>query len=319
MNRRKFTQTAGIAAAGLAAQAITAQTASAASYGKPKFYKSLAAGAIGVTGNQKELIDYASQFGFDGVAVSLGELEKMSATERKETVDYMKSKNVRWGHCGLPVQFRAGEDEFQTGIKQLPKQAEIIHEVGCTRVSTWLSPSHDELTYMQNFEQHRKRLKKAAKILKDNELRIGLEYVGPKTSWTAKRFSFVHSQPEMIDLIDAIGEDNVGILLDSWHWYTSFGTVEELKKVTYDLAVDVQVNDAPLGLKIDEQKDLERMLPCTTNVIDLKNFMQFLVDIGYDGPISCEPFNKKLNEMENEAALKESVDSLNRLFALVGA
>lgn len=319
MNRREFTQTASIAAIGLAAHNLTAQTASAASHGKPKFYKSLAPGMIGVNANQKQSIDYAAQFGFDAVSASIGELEKMSAAERNELLGYMKSKNVRWGHCGLPVQFRAGEDEFQNGIKQLPKQAEIIKEVGCTRVSTWLMPSHDELTYMQNFEQHRRRLKESAKILKDHGLRFGLEYVGPKTSWTAKRFSFIHSQPEVIDLIDAIGEDNVGILLDCWHWYTSFGTVEELKKVTYNLAVDVQVNDAPLGLKMDEQKDLERMLPCTTNVIDAKSFMQHLVDIGYDGPICCEPFNKVLNDMENEAALKDTVESLNRLFALVSA
>lgn len=315
MNRREFAYNAALATAGFAA----AQSVNAASHGKPKFYKSLAPGAIGVSANQKECIDYAAKFGFDGVAVSVGELEKMSSDERGDLLGYMKEKNVRWGHSGLPVQFRADEEQFKNDIKLLPKRAEIINEVGCTRVSTWLMPSHDELTYMQNFKQHQRRLKEAAKILKDNDLRFGLEYVGPKTSWTAKRFSFIHSQPEVIDLIQAINEDNVGILLDCWHWYTSFGTVEELKKVTYELAVDVQVNDAPSGLKIDEQKDLERMLPCTTGVIDAKSFMQCLVDIGYDGPISCEPFNKELNDMDNDAALKESVESLNRLFALVSA
>ncbi len=32
----------------------------------------------------------------------------------------------------------------------------------------------------------------------------------------------------MMELVNAIGTGNVGLLLDSWHWYTSGGTVKEL-------------------------------------------------------------------------------------------
>ena len=36
-----------------------------------------------------------------------------------------------------------------------------------------------------------------------------------------------------------------------------------------------------------------------TGVIPIKEFMQGLVDIGYDGPVRTEPFNQALNDLEN--------------------
>ncbi len=315
MNRRDFSQTIGLTAAAVAA----AQPAFSSAHNKPKFYRSLVPGAIGVQANQQEAIDYAARFGFEGVSAYTGTLEKMSRDERKRLLDDMKSKNVRWGNTGLPVQFKEDERKFQDDIKLLPKRAAMLQEIGCTRVSTWIMPTHAALTYRENFEQHRKRLKACCQILADEGLRLGLEYIGPTTLMTSQRFPFVRSHPEMWELIEAIDEKNVGFLLDCWHWYTSHSTLEELKTVTNDRVIDVQVNDAPNGVPIDEQIDGKRMLPAASGVIDSKAFMQVLVDIGYDGPVSCEPFSAELNAMENEVALQASIDSLNRIFALVGA
>ena len=49
------------------------------------------------------------------------------------------------------------------------------------------------------------------------------------------------------------------------------------------------LNDAPAGIPIDEQKDNTRDLPCATGVIDLKAFLGALVKIGYDGPRAPSP------------------------------
>ena len=57
------------------------------------------------------------------------------------------------------------------------------------------------------------------------------------------------------------------------------------------------------GRSLAEQIDGERQLPGDSGLIDLKGFMQALVNIGYDGPVRAEPFNAKLNAMENDQAL----------------
>jgi sugar phosphate isomerase/epimerase len=81
--------------------------------------------------------------------------------------------------------------------------------------------------------------------------------------------------------------------------------------------IHVHVNDAPAGIPTDQQLDMRRKLPVTTSVIDLKGFINALVKIGYDGPVECEPFDQELRKMEDNAALKKSIDSLNRLWDLI--
>jgi len=199
----------------------------------------------------------------------------------------------------------------------LPKRASLMKQLGVHRVATWLMPGHNELTYLENFRQHEIRLREVAKVLKDNDIRLGLEFVGPHTSRERFRFPFASTQSDMMELVQAIGTGNVGLLLDSWHWYTSHGTIQELQKLTAQDIVHVHVNDAPPGIAVDQQVDSRRRLPTTTGVIDLKGFMKALVSIGYDGPVECEPFDAELRKMDQAVILQTTMDSLNRLWAMI--
>ncbi len=94
-------------------------------------------------------------------------------------------------------------------------------------------------------------------------------------------------------------------------------TVEELRQLSGKDIVHVHVNDAPAGIAVDEQIDSRRKLPVTTGVIDLKGFINALVKIGYDGPVECEPFDQELRAMQDTAALRKTIDSLNRLWGFL--
>jgi len=119
-------------------------------------------------------------------------------------------------------------------------------------------------------------------------------------------------------LISEIGVDNMGFVLDSWHWYTAHESVEDLRSLSNKDIVACDLNDAPKGKEIDEQIDNQRELPMATGVIDLKAFLGELVAIGYDGPIRAEPFNQPLNQMENEEATAATAKAMKKAFALVG-
>ncbi|MBN1508978.1 MAG: sugar phosphate isomerase/epimerase [Sedimentisphaerales bacterium] len=287
--------------------------------GKVEFFKNLAPGHLGVNANQKQALEYAVKYGFEGISPNEGEFADKSAAEIGEWIAMMKEKGIRYGAAGLPVEFRRGDEEFQKGMAGLARRAGLMKQLGVTRVATWLMPGHNELTYLQNFKQHEMRLREAAKVLKDNDIRLGLEFVGPRTSRERFRFPFACAQADMMELVQAIGTGNVGLLLDSWHWYTSHGTVTEMEKLSAHDIVHVHVNDAPSGVQVDQQVDNRRKLPVTTGVIDLKGFINTLVKIGYDGPVECEPFDQELRKMDQGAILQTTIDSLNRLWRLIEA
>jgi sugar phosphate isomerase/epimerase len=284
---------------------------------KVKFYKNLGHGHLGVRANQQQALDYAVKYGFDSITPNLSEFENKSSAEIRDWVEIMKAKGIRYGAGGLPVQFRRDEEQFRKSLARLPKQADVLRQLGAERMATWIMPGSNDLTYLKNFEQHRRRLREAAKVLRDYNIRLGLEFVGPRTSRARFRFPFICTQLGMMELVEAIDTGNVGLLLDSWHWYTSHGTVRELLQLSNKDIIHVHVNDAPSGIPTDQQVDNRRKLPVTTSVINLKGFINALVKIGYDGPVECEPFDQELRKLEDNAALKKTIDSLNRLWDLI--
>ena len=280
-------------------------------------YKCLGCGHIGVSANQKKAFEYAVQYGFQGIVPDVGELEGMSEADRQDFAAAMKEKGVRFGASGLPVEFRQDEARWKDDLAKFPRQAEVLKNVGVDRVVTWILPGSNELTYRQHFEQLRVRLGECAKICKDNGIRFGLEFIGPYTLLTLFRYPFARTQKEMLELCDAIGTGNMGLLYDAWHWHTSGGTVEELEQMDPKQIIEVHANDAPKGLSMQEYVDSERELPCATGVIDLKGFMQALKKIGYDGPITVEPFNQALRDMPDDEAVKKTSEALDRMFAFL--
>ena len=315
ISRRTFCRSAIAAAAALHFAGPFSQASQAKS--KVKFYKNFAPGHLGMRANQKQALEYAVKYGFEGITPSPGEFQNKPASEIREWLGLMKEKGVRYGAGGLSVEFRRDEDRFKNDLAKLPKEAGVLKQLGVTRVATWIMPGHRELTYLQQFKLLTKRFREVAKVLKDNDIRLGLEFVGPRTSRSRSRFPFISSQIEMMELVEAIGTGNVGLLLDSWHWYTSHGTVDELLKLSNNDIVHVHVNDAPAGIDVDKQVDNRRALPATTGVIDLKGFINAMVKIGYDGPVECEPFDQQLRRMEPDAAVQKTSESLNRLWDLI--
>ncbi len=262
------------------------------------------------------MIDWASQFGFEAIEPSAEFLGKLSDSELQSYLGEMKSKGLVWGAAGLGLDFRGGDAAFEQGLKSLPEFAQSLQRAGVDRVATWLSPGHKTLTYVANFRQHARRLREAARVLGDHGLRLGLEYVGPKTSWSASRFPFIHTMAEMKDLIGEIGCSNVGFLLDCWHWYTAQETEADLLSLKASDVVLCHLNDAPVGIPAEQQVDNRRGLPCATGVIDVKTFLGAMIRIGYDGPVVCEPFSQELRQLSPEQVLAAVAAAMEKAVAL---
>lgn len=282
-----------------------------------EFTMQLDGGSIGVSAGQKELIELASKYGFESVSAHSAYLADISASERESLLEDMKQKNLVWGNAGLPVQFRNDRVTFETDLKELPKHAAGLQKAGVTRITTWIMPNHPTLNYLQNFREHAIRLREVAKILNDHNIRFGLEYVGPKTLQNAKEYPFMRTMAETKELITAIGEPNVGFVLDSFHWYTAGEDVNDILTLNNSDVVACDLNDARSGMERLEQIDGKRELPLTSGVIDIKGFLNALVQIGFDGPIRAEPFNQALRDMEDEAAVRKTAAAMKEAFDLV--
>ena len=321
ITRRRFMTATGAGAASLAsaslASGVLASGAASPAVPPRKFYTVLSLGRLGLHGTFDESVSLAAKYGFEAVDPDAGLFARLSDDDLNKLLEGLKSKNVRLGVGGLPVEFREDEATFSDGLKKLPEAAKALERAGVRRVSTWILPSSEELTYLQNFRQHASRLRACALVLQDHGQQLGLEYVGPRSFWRGKRHSFIHTLSELKELEVAMGTDNLGFQLDSFHWFNAEETAADIETLRGSDIVTVDLNDAP-RVPLDEQQDGRRELPAATGVIPVEKFLGALLRIGYDGPIAAEPFNKALAALPVDEACAKTAAAIKKALAAAG-
>lgn len=268
-----------------------------------KFRVSLKADAIGVDGTAEELLDAAIRHGYASLSVPAQWLEGWSDKQKADFVKKAQKAGISWGANGLPVEFRRTEEQFRADLGALSAHAQNLADIGVTRIGTWIISGHDTLTYNENMRQHADRLRACARILGQHGIQLGLEYLGTPSIRHNARFAFISTGRELQEMIALIGESNVGVVLDSFHWHTGEETIADLKIWKNADIIAVDLNDANSQLTLNQQTDIARELPGASGVIDLKGFLGALIEIGFDGPLRAEPFSRTLNQMDNDMAL----------------
>jgi len=277
-------------------------------------FTSLGPGAVGIDRPFPEAAELAAEAGFDGISVDLGHLREHGPGAYRAVLD---EHDLRTGSMGVPVDVTGDETDYEEGLDALPDVAEDAAAVGVDRASTYVLSFSDERPFEENFEFHRERLAPVADVLDDHGIRLGLEFLGPETMREGHEYDFVHTSTGMFDLCENVG-DNVGLLLDCWHWYTAGESVERLESLTNDDIVDVHVNDAPAGVPREEQVDSERRLPGETGVIDVETFLGHVDAVGYDGPVMAEPFSDDVEAMADADAARETAAAIETVFEHAG-
>lgn len=243
-----------------------------------------------IEATQLEAIELAHRHGFDSVEARADELARLTEDELLRLLDDLRTKGLRFGLAGMPIDLRRDAQRFKDGLRLLPRFAQVLQRCGVTRLGSSIVPFHDELSHAENFRQHVERIGAASRVLGDYGIRFGLEYCATPTLRRGKRHEFIHSLPQLRELITAIGTPNLGLVLDSWHWWMSGSPAAELAALRQDEIVSVDLNDAPEGVRQKELLDRQRELPGATGVIDLPQFLSTLRRLGYDGPVRAEPF-----------------------------
>lgn len=285
-------------------------------------YKNLNPGAIGIQCEWIKGLDLARDAGFAGADLNLAEAEKLAAEQGVEAVRALYAdRGLQIGGWPFPVNWRAGDPEFYRDLAKLPAQAKLAADLGCFRTITWVLSFSDELPRREHFQRVSRRFRLAAEILKDHGHRFGLEFIGPRTLRAPHRYGFIHTMDGMLALCDAIGTGNVGLLFDVWHWYTSRSTLDDVRQLAPDDVVYVHINDAPAGVDVLDQVDNRRCLPAETGVIPNGELLKALHEIGYDGPVTVEPFNQRLKDIaasDPREAARLTSQSLDQVFAQAG-
>jgi sugar phosphate isomerase/epimerase len=274
-------------------------------------------GAVGVKDlNLQESVSFAGRHGFENVMINIREVHDLAQQHGVDyVVDLFGEYGVKPGGWGLPVSWSDDEKRAQ-GLEELPAFMETANAIGCTGATSGIGPGFDDGTFDERFERAARQLGEVASVLEQGGCRLGLEFIGTPSYRARWQHAFIYDLDGAMQLIKAVGSPALGTLFDVWHHWVSGGTPEQIDALTANDVVLVHVNDAPTGLTIEEQIDIQRTLPMETGVIPAPEMLKRLAGIGFDGPVMPEPFSATLDELAAKDAdaagtkVKESMDAL---------
>ncbi|MFN7922657.1 MAG: sugar phosphate isomerase/epimerase family protein [Bryobacteraceae bacterium] len=249
-----------------------------------------------------EFAELAAKVGFPGVDVNLPKAMELGLEPSRALLKRLKLKPAV---VSLPVEFRKDENTFQTDFEKLEAAAQFASAIGCPRMTTWILPS-SELPKAEQRAVYLKRFQAVAKVLARSKVRLGLENVSPVHLRKRYPHEFIYRTDEMLAFAKEIG-DNVGLLLDSWHWHHAGSSTADILAAGKDRIVHVQLADAP-NIAPEKILDNERLMP-GEGVIDLAGFLRALVKAGYRDGVSPEVFGRGLKDMPPEAGAKLGLDT----------
>jgi len=273
-------------------------------------YQALDMGSIGIQMPIVEGIALAAKHGYKGITMSLDGAE----TEGPDNIRAaMERHGIMNAGMGLPWNYMDDEQWYDVTLAKLRKQLKTARAVGCTRMSTGIMSASDQ-PYDERYDCVVKRLRPLARMLGDEGITMGMEFLGPSAIYKSKKYPFIRTLPELMRLADSLGAGNCGVLLDAYHCHTAGHGMDIAETITPNRISVVHINDAMAGIAYNELPDSPRMLPGETGVVDCKDLLLRLFRMGYEGPVYVEPFYEPFKAIQGAdtkaAATKAAMDSV---------
>jgi len=283
-------------------------------------FKNLNASALGVSGHQSEIIELALTYGFQGMDVDIVEL----ATRAKlHGVPYARrlidSARIRIGTFRLPLEWDIDDDLFKSELEKLPEYAGLAAEIGCTRCVATIAPAGDKRPYHENFEFHRHRFSRICKALEPFKVSLGVGFRAAAQLRQSQAFQFIHDFDALSLLVNMVDASNVGILLDVWDLHVSGGSLENIRGLSADQIVSVQLADVPPeATSPAELTEASRMLPAEEGGLDLPAFLVALAEVGYRGPVTLKPDRRTLAGRRRDRIVRQVGGTLTKIWKAAG-
>ncbi|BAB52895.1 sugar phosphate isomerase/epimerase family protein [Mesorhizobium japonicum] len=130
-------------------------------------------------------------------------------------------------------------------------------------------------------------------------------------SWTP-----LNTIDRQLRTIEIANRDNIRLVIDFWHCYTSGDTPKHIARLHKDIIYGVHICDSLAYAGGVPDENMLRDVPTGNGVLNLKEWVDAVKSTGYDGWWSCELFCRRQHQ-ENSYDVARSLNALMR--DLVGA
>lgn len=195
----------------------------------------------------------------------------------------------------------------QSVFKQVETLCQFAHEIGAPTIQLNSFEALNGLSVEDNIKITAQNIAHIADIGKEHNIRFQFE----GAAWTP-----IAKLDDYHRLHDAVGRDNFGFVLDTWHlWSCRGATLEQVAKVDKELIYNIHISD---GLRPAENQpwvDEKELRGCLIGEgeIPLQEWIDAIQSTGYDGFYSGEFLNDQLWEGDHYETAEKMLAGMKKL------
>jgi 2-keto-myo-inositol isomerase len=208
--------------------------------------------------------------------------------------------------CPLTIAFG---DEAETARRQVAWAAEVAAEIECATLLVCLRQPDARLSPEQALDVAALEAARTADVAAAHNVNLAIEPLG--------RHPLVPGPSEALAIVERAGRKNVGIMLDTFHYYKSDVPLSEIANLPIDRLMIVHVNDCEDRPRA-ELRDAHRLYP-TLGVIPAAPMLRPLLARGYRGHLSVEIFREEYWQRPIDEISRQARLYLDRLVEQIGS
>ncbi len=250
-------------------------------------------------------IKAASQAGYDFVEIWAKKMEAYLSDHRVEDLKGLFKRGKLEPLAINSVEFITFNSSWEktNTMNMIKRYAEVADKIGCPYIVLVPSPRPQGVSDREIYEESVKVLGEISNKFKKYEVKFAFEFLG--FSWCS-----VSTLEQDIEIVKAVSRNNVGLVLDTFHFYAGGSAIDAIKTMDKDKLYILHINDAE-NLPKENLQDAHRLFP-GEGVIPLREITARLKEIQYDGPVSIEMFRPEYWARPPVEVAKKGMEVLRR-------
>ncbi|WP_176222286.1 sugar phosphate isomerase/epimerase family protein [Tuberibacillus sp. Marseille-P3662] len=202
------------------------------------------------------------------------------------------------------------EGEKEQVLQETEHWCHIASAIDCPYVIAVPSPLTDGVSDEYIIADTVQMLGDMSDIASRYNVNLAFEFIG-FDNFSVRTLSMANQIVQVVD------RENIGLVVDAYHFYTGGSTLESITQVDQDKLFIFHINDAE-DVPTEQLTDAHRLFP-GLGVLPLLNMGQALQKIGYDKMMSLELFRPEYWKMEKQDLADESMrhvkNAADKMFA----
>ncbi|AET59319.1 myo-inositol catabolism protein IolI [Paenibacillus terrae HPL-003] len=248
-------------------------------------------------------LEYCEKYGYDYIEIRT--MDKLPEYLKDHSIDdlvqYFQSNHIK------PLAFNAlvffnnrDEAEYQALLDEYRQMLDTGSRLGVEYIVVVPLVTEKKITHADIKASSVKVLRELSDLAKPYGIKIAVEFVGhPQCT--------VNTFGQAYDIVEEVARDNVGLVLDCFHFHAMGSKREDLLRSDVSKIFIVHIDDTedfPIGFLTDE----DRVWP-GLGAIDLDFIFATLKEKGYDHVVSVELFRPEYYELDAEEAIRTAKET----------